>query len=69
MAEIWVSPTFFSLILIFSDEPETLICSNCSEALLFWLVGYAVRGVDENRVGIMVDGLRQAETLSSQGFK
>ncbi|HHE9454189.1 TPA: TonB-dependent receptor plug domain-containing protein, partial [Haemophilus influenzae 10810] len=30
---------------------------------------YAVRGVDENRVGIMVDGLRQAETLSSQGFK
>ncbi|MEX4662447.1 TonB-dependent hemoglobin/transferrin/lactoferrin family receptor [Haemophilus influenzae] len=31
--------------------------------------GYAVRGVDENRVGIMVDGLRQAETLSSQGFK
>ncbi|HHE9457631.1 TPA: TonB-dependent receptor plug domain-containing protein, partial [Haemophilus influenzae 10810] len=27
------------------------------------------RGVDENRVGIMVDGLRQAETLSSQGFK
>ncbi|HHF6568233.1 TPA: TonB-dependent receptor, partial [Haemophilus influenzae] len=31
--------------------------------------GYAVRGVDENRVGIMIDGLRQAETLSSQGFK
>ena len=31
--------------------------------------GYAVRGVDENRVGIMVDGLRQAETLSSQAFK
>ncbi|HHF6800319.1 TPA: TonB-dependent receptor, partial [Haemophilus influenzae] len=31
--------------------------------------GYAVRGVDENRVGIMVDGLRQAKTLSSQGFK
>ncbi|WP_204356055.1 hypothetical protein, partial [Haemophilus influenzae] len=66
------------MILIFSDEPETLICSSCSETLLFWLVGwlvgrtgasgYAVRGVDENRVGIMVDGLRQAETLSSQGF-
>ncbi len=31
--------------------------------------GYAVRGVDENRVGVMIDGLRQAETLSSQGFK
>ncbi|NNI31306.1 TonB-dependent hemoglobin/transferrin/lactoferrin family receptor [Pasteurella multocida] len=31
--------------------------------------GYAVRGVDENRVGIMIDGLRQSETLSSQGFK
>ncbi|WP_218832328.1 TonB-dependent receptor plug domain-containing protein, partial [Haemophilus haemolyticus] len=31
--------------------------------------GYAVRGVDENRVGIMVDGLRQSETLSSQAFK
>ncbi|MGG7047892.1 MULTISPECIES: TonB-dependent hemoglobin/transferrin/lactoferrin family receptor [unclassified Campylobacter] len=31
--------------------------------------GYAIRGVDENRVGIMIDGLRQAETLSSQGFK
>ncbi|WGE89575.1 TonB-dependent hemoglobin/transferrin/lactoferrin family receptor [Actinobacillus arthritidis] len=31
--------------------------------------GYAVRGVDENRVAITVDGLQQAETLSSQGFK
>ncbi|WP_169776630.1 TonB-dependent hemoglobin/transferrin/lactoferrin family receptor [Campylobacter mucosalis] len=31
--------------------------------------GYAIRGVDENRVGITIDGLRQAETLSSQGFK
>ncbi|OOR84569.1 ligand-gated channel protein [Moraxella canis] len=31
--------------------------------------GYAIRGVDENRVAIMVDGLRQAETLASQGFK
>ncbi|MDG6881932.1 TonB-dependent receptor [Phocoenobacter uteri] len=31
--------------------------------------GYAVRGVDENRVGIMIDGLKQSETLSSQGFK
>ncbi|WGE32339.1 TonB-dependent receptor [Actinobacillus genomosp. 2] len=31
--------------------------------------GFAIRGVDENRVGIMIDGLRQAETLSSQGFK
>ncbi|MGC7560993.1 TonB-dependent receptor domain-containing protein [Pasteurella sp. PK-2025] len=31
--------------------------------------GYAIRGVDENRVGILIDGLKQAETLSSQGFK
>lgn len=31
--------------------------------------GYSVRGVDENRVAITVDGLHQAETLSSQGFK
>ncbi|MDU8923969.1 TonB-dependent hemoglobin/transferrin/lactoferrin family receptor [Pasteurellaceae bacterium LIM206] len=31
--------------------------------------GYAIRGVDENRVAIMIDGLRQAETISSQGFK
>ncbi|VEG13867.1 TonB-dependent hemoglobin/transferrin/lactoferrin family receptor [Moraxella cuniculi] len=28
-----------------------------------------IRGVDENRVAIMVDGLHQAETLASQGFK
>ncbi|MDO4222427.1 MAG: TonB-dependent hemoglobin/transferrin/lactoferrin family receptor [Acinetobacter sp.] len=35
----------------------------------FGASGYAVRGVDENRVGIVVDGLRQAETLSSQGFR
>ncbi|HHF7093542.1 TPA: TonB-dependent hemoglobin/transferrin/lactoferrin family receptor, partial [Haemophilus influenzae] len=28
-----------------------------------------IRGVDENRVAINIDGLRQAETLSSQGFK
>ncbi|EJS91429.1 hypothetical protein AAUPMC_03754 [Pasteurella multocida subsp. multocida str. Anand1_cattle] len=25
----------------------------------FGASGYAVRGVDENRVGIMIDGLRQ----------
>ncbi|WP_169755275.1 TonB-dependent hemoglobin/transferrin/lactoferrin family receptor [Campylobacter curvus] len=31
--------------------------------------GYSVRGVDENRVAISIDGLQQAETLSSQGFK
>nr|AAQ89605.1 truncated hemoglobin-binding protein A precursor [Histophilus somni]AAR91756.1 truncated hemoglobin-binding protein A [Histophilus somni] len=31
--------------------------------------GYAMRGVDENRVAITIDGLHQAETLSSQGFK
>lgn len=31
--------------------------------------GYSIRGVDENRVAITVDGLHQAETLSSQGFK
>lgn len=31
--------------------------------------GYAIRGVDENRVAINIDGLNQAETLSSQGFK
>ncbi len=30
--------------------------------------GYSIRGVDENRVAIMIDGLSQAETLSSQGF-
>nr|WP_314520792.1 TonB-dependent hemoglobin/transferrin/lactoferrin family receptor [uncultured Campylobacter sp.] len=39
------------------------------EAGRFGTSGYAVRGVDENRVAITIDGLRQAETLSSQGFK
>ncbi|WP_169780120.1 TonB-dependent hemoglobin/transferrin/lactoferrin family receptor [Campylobacter curvus] len=39
------------------------------EAGRFGASGYAIRGVDENRVGIMIDGLRQAETLSSTGFK
>lgn len=31
--------------------------------------GYMVRGVEENRVNITVDGLQQAQTLSSQGFR
>ncbi len=31
--------------------------------------GFAVRGVEENRVNITVDGLQQTETISSQGFK
>ena len=35
----------------------------------FGTSGYAIRGVDENRVAINIDGLAQAETLSSQGFK
>lgn len=35
----------------------------------FGTSGYAIRGVDENRVAISIDGLAQAETLSSQGFK
>lgn len=39
------------------------------EAGRFGSSGYAIRGVDENRVAIMVDGLPQAETLASQGFK
>ena len=39
------------------------------EAGRFGTSGYAVRGVDENRVAITIDGLRQAETLSSQGSK
>ncbi|UAX43125.1 TonB-dependent hemoglobin/transferrin/lactoferrin family receptor [Pasteurella canis] len=39
------------------------------EAGRFGSSGYAIRGVDENRVAITVDGLHQAETLSSQGFK
>lgn len=34
----------------------------------FGTSGYAIRGVDENRVSIMVDGLSQAQTISSQGF-
>ncbi|MBN6711178.1 TonB-dependent hemoglobin/transferrin/lactoferrin family receptor [Haemophilus haemoglobinophilus] len=39
------------------------------EAGRFGSSGYAIRGVDENRVAITVDGLHQSETLSSQGFK
>lgn len=39
------------------------------EAGRFGSSGYAIRGVDENRVGISIDGLRQAETLSSPAFK
>ncbi|MGP1485029.1 MAG: TonB-dependent hemoglobin/transferrin/lactoferrin family receptor [Campylobacter sp.] len=35
----------------------------------FGASGYSIRGVDENRVAIQIDGLRQAETISSQGFK
>ncbi|MDL0089033.1 TonB-dependent hemoglobin/transferrin/lactoferrin family receptor [Campylobacter gastrosuis] len=35
----------------------------------FGASGYAIRGVDENRVSIQIDGLNQAQTLSSQGFK
>ncbi|OPA71999.1 hypothetical protein BB381_00140 [Campylobacter pinnipediorum subsp. caledonicus] len=35
----------------------------------FGASGYSIRGVDENRVAITIDGLHQAETLSSQGFK
>ncbi|MBS9777988.1 MAG: TonB-dependent hemoglobin/transferrin/lactoferrin family receptor [Gammaproteobacteria bacterium] len=31
--------------------------------------GYAMRGVEENRVNITVDGLQQAEVIASQGFK
>ncbi|MEX4620242.1 hypothetical protein MY729_07900, partial [Haemophilus influenzae] len=38
LAEIWVSPTFFSFTLIVSVLPETLICSSCSERLPSWLV-------------------------------
>lgn len=34
----------------------------------FGTSGYAIRGVDENRVGIQIDGLRQAEVLSSSAF-
>lgn len=39
------------------------------EAGRFGNSGFTIRGVDENRVSINVDGLTQAETLSSQGFK
>lgn len=39
------------------------------EAGRFGSSGYAIRGVDENRVAITVDGLHQAESLSSEGFK
>ena len=39
------------------------------EAGRFGNSGFTMRGVDENRVAINVDGLKQAETLSSQGFK
>ena len=39
------------------------------EAGRFGQSGYAIRGVEENRVAITVDGLHQAQTLSSQGFK
>lgn len=35
----------------------------------FGASGYAIRGVDENRVAINIDGLRQAESLTNQGFK
>ncbi|WP_216658170.1 TonB-dependent receptor plug domain-containing protein [Campylobacter mucosalis] len=35
----------------------------------FGASGYSIRGVDENRVAIQIDGLNQAQTLSSQGFK
>lgn len=34
----------------------------------FGTSGYTIRGVDENRVAIMIDGLSQAQTISSQGF-
>lgn len=39
------------------------------EAGRFGSSGYSIRGVDENRVAITVDGLQQSETLSSEGFK
>ncbi|HHV6780952.1 TPA: TonB-dependent hemoglobin/transferrin/lactoferrin family receptor, partial [Haemophilus influenzae] len=39
------------------------------EAGRFGNSGFAVRGVDENRVAVQIDGLHQAETISSQGFK
>ncbi|HHF2557383.1 TPA: TonB-dependent hemoglobin/transferrin/lactoferrin family receptor, partial [Haemophilus influenzae] len=39
------------------------------EAGRFGNSGFAARGVDENRVAVQIDGLHQAETISSQGFK
>ena len=39
------------------------------EAGRFGSSGYAIRGVEENRVAVQIDGLAQAETISSQGFK
>ena len=39
------------------------------EAGRFGNSGFAVRGVEENRVAIQIDGLAQAQTISSQGFK
>ena len=39
------------------------------EAGRFGNSGFAVRGVEENRVAVQIDGLHQAETISSQGFK
>ncbi|EGT83136.1 ligand-gated channel protein [Haemophilus quentini] len=39
------------------------------EAGRFGNNGFAVRGVEENRVAVQIDGLHQAETISSQGFK
>ena len=39
------------------------------EAGRFGSSGFAIRGVEENRVAIQIDGLAQAETISSQGFK
>ncbi|CAD7286971.1 TonB-dependent receptor domain-containing protein [Campylobacter suis] len=35
----------------------------------FGASGYSIRGVDENRVAIQIDGLQQAESINSQGFK
>lgn len=39
------------------------------EAGRFGNSGFAVRGVEENRVAVQIDGLHQAETISSQGLK
>ena len=35
------------------------------EAGRFGSSGYAIRGVEENRVAVQIDGLTQAETISS----